>query len=232
MEEILQAGFEELGVPASPEAIANLRRYYELLCERNKVMNLTAISGEADVARLHFLDCAALLRYYDLAGLKAADVGSGAGFPGLVLKILCPDMDLTLIDAQRKRVDFQQEVVSELGLTGVQCVHGRAEDMHDLRGTFDFVLSRAVASLAVLNELCMPMVKVGGRFSAMKGPDPSLEMQESKRACYVLGGRHVRVEKYTIPGTDVTHSLIFVRKEQPSPSQYPRRYASIKKKPL
>ena len=232
MEKILRSGFAELGIPASEEAIAALRRYYELLHERNQVMNLTSIEGEADTARLHFLDCAALLRYMDLSGQKVLDVGSGAGFPGLVLKLLCPGMELTMLDSQLKRVDFQREVTAALGLENVSILHGRAEEMTELRGQFDVVISRAVAKLAVLNELCMPLVKVGGHFIAMKGPDPTAEMQESKRASYLLGGRHVRFERYTIPDTDVTHTLIFVLKEQPSPAQYPRRYSSIKKQPL
>ena len=232
MEETLRSGFAELGVTVSEEAIAQLRRYYELLSEKNKVMNLTAIEGEEDVARLHFMDCGALLRYLDLACMKVLDVGSGAGFPGLVLKILCPSLELTMLDSQLKRVEFQREVVEALGLTGVTCLHGRAEEMQELRGQFDLVISRAVAKLVILNELCMPLVKVGGHFIAMKGPDPSQEMVEAKRASYVLGGRHVRYEKYTIPGTDVSHTYLFVLKEQPSPSQYPRRYASIKKQPL
>ena len=232
MEEILRSGFAELGVPVSDEAIAMFRRYYEMLTERNRVMNLTAIEGEENVARLHFLDCGALLRFGNPTGVQVLDVGSGAGFPGLVLKILCPSLELTLLDAQQKRTDFQREVVDALGLENVRCLHGRAEEMTGMRGQYDLVVSRAVAKLSILNELCMPLVRIGGLFVAMKGPDPSAEMQESKRSCYLLGGRHVRYQPYTIPGTDVTHTYIFVIKEQPSPSQYPRRYASIKKQPL
>ena len=232
MENILRSGFAAMGVDVTDKALAAFRKYYELLMERNQVMNLTAIEGEEDTARLHFLDCGALLRFKDLSGMKILDVGSGAGFPGLVLKILCPEAELTMLDAQRKRTEFQQEIVDALGLENVRCMHGRAEEMTELRGQFDIVISRAVAKLSILNELCMPLVKVGGRFIAMKGPDPTQEMQESKRACYLMGGRHVRYEPYTIPGTDVTHTFIFVIKEQPSPSQYPRRYSSIKKQPL
>ena len=232
MENILRSGFAAMGVDVTDKALAAFRKYYELLTERNQVMNLTAIEGEEDTARLHFLDCGALLRFKDLSGMKILDVGSGAGFPGLVLKILCPEAELTMLDAQRKRTEFQQEIVDALGLENVRCMHGRAEEMTELRGQFDIVISRAVAKLSILNELCMPLVKVGGRFIAMKGPDPTQEMQESKRACYLMGGRHVRYEPYTIQGTDVTHTFIFVIKEQPSPSQYPRRYSSIKKQPL
>ena len=232
MEEILRAGFAELGVPVTDEMIAAFRKYYELLTERHRVMNLTAIEGEENVARLHFLDCGALLRFGTPAGIRVLDVGSGAGFPGLVLKILCPSMELTLLDAQQKRAAFQQEVVDALGLKNVRCLHGRAEEMTEMRGQFDLVISRAVAKLSILNELCMPLLRVGGHFVAMKGPDPTAEMQEAKRSSDLLGGRHVRYQKYTIPGTDVTHTFIFVIKEQPSPSQYPRRYANIKKQPL
>lgn len=232
MENILRSGFAALGVDVTDKALAALRRYYELLTERNRVMNLTAIEGEEAVARLHFLDCGALLSFLDLSGMSILDVGSGAGFPGLVLKILCPDTEVTLLDAQRKRMEFQKEVVDALGLKNVRCLHGRAEEMTDMRGKYDLVISRAVAKLSILNELCMPMVRVGGHFIAMKGPDPSEEMAESKRASYLMGGRHVRYQAYTIPGTDVTHTFIFVLKEQPSPSQYPRRYSSIKKQPL
>lgn len=232
MEEILRAGFAELGIPVPPGAIEALRTYYELLEERNQVTNLTAITGEEDVARFHFLDCAALLHYKDLSGLRVLDVGSGAGFPGLVLSILCPAVDLTLVDSQQKRVLFQQDVVSALGLENVRCIHGRVEDLPELRGQFDLVISRAVAHLKILTELCMPTLKLEGVFVSMKGPDPTEEMREAKRACHVLGGRAVRQEKYTIPGTNVTHSLIMVRKEAPSPAKYPRRYSNIKKNPL
>ena len=232
MEEILRAGFAELNLPLPEGAVQKLRAYYSLLEEKNRVMNLTAITGEADTARLHFLDCGALLRYLDLDGKTASDIGTGAGFPGLVLKILSPGTEMTLLDSLQKRVGFLQEVCTALSLTGVTCIAGRAEEQTALRETFDVVTSRAVARLSMLCELCLPLVKVGGIFAAMKGPEPEEELAEAKNAVARLGGGEVRVEKYTVPGTDAVHSLVLVKKLRPTPAGYPRRFAVIKKNPL
>ena len=232
MEEILRAGFEELGVPLSPEAEGQLRAFYTLLEEKNKVMNLTAIKGEADVARQHFLDCGAVLKFLDLRAKTVLDVGSGAGFPGLVLKILCPELELLSLDSQQKRVDFQWEVIRALQLGGVYAMAGRAEEMKPLRGRFDAVTSRAVARLNVLAELCLPQMRVGGVFAAMKGPAPEEEITEAARGIALLGGAEPRVERYTIPGTDAVHSLVLIEKTAPTPKTYPRRFAAIKKQPL
>ena len=232
MEEILRAGFAALGVPVPPDALEKLRAYYTLLDEKNRVMNLTAITGEEDTARLHFLDCGALLRWLNLEGKTAADIGTGAGFPGLVLKILSPGTDMTLLDSLQKRVGFLQEVCDALSLTGVTCIAGRAEEQTALRETFDVVTSRAVARLSMLCELCLPLVKVGGTFAAMKGPEPEEELAEAKNAVARLGGGDVRVEKYALPGTDAVHSLVLVKKLRPTPAAYPRRFAVIKKNPL
>lgn len=231
MEEILRAGFAELGVAADEAAIRNLRRYYERLEEKNAVMNLTAIQGETDTARLHFLDCGAVLRYVSPEGKTLLDVGSGAGFPGLVLKILRPGAAVTLLDSLRKRVVFLRETADALGLDAA-CVAGRAEEMPELRESFDIVTSRAVARLDTLCELCLPLVKVGGVFAAMKGPDVDEELSEAARAVRLLGGGAPRVERYTIPGTDIVHTAVLIPKERPTPGQYPRRFAVIKKNPL
>lgn len=231
MREILISGFARLGVEASGEAVAALERYAALLEEKNKVMNLTAIKGAEDTARLHFLDCGALLRCFDPAGKSLLDVGSGAGFPGLVLKILSPEMKLTMLDSLQKRVTFQQETAAALGLEGVECLCARAEEL-DRRESFDVVTSRAVARLSILSELCLPLVKVGGLFAAMKGPDPEEELAEAKKAIALLGGGNIRVERYTIPDTDVVHSAVLIEKVRPTPAKYPRRYAVIKKSPL
>ncbi len=232
MEEILREGFAALGVPVTGEALAGLEKYYALLEEKNRVMNLTAIQGEEETARLHFLDCGALLRWLDPAGKRVLDLGSGAGFPGLVLKLLCPDMELTMLDSLQKRVAFQQEAADALGLAGVCPTAGRAEEMTDFRERFDIVTSRAVARLNVLAELALPMVRPGGVFAAMKGPDPEEEIREAKRALALLGGGAVRVEKYAVPGTDAVHSLVLIEKAAPTPARYPRRFAQIKKSPL
>lgn len=232
MRQILAAGFDALGVPATEEALAALERFYVLLDEKNKVMNLTAIKGEEDAARLHFLDCGALLRYIDPAGKTLADVGSGAGFPGLVLKILSPETKLTSLDSLGKRIAFQQETAAALGLEGVECLCARAEELSDRRESFDIVTSRAVARLSILAELCLPLVKVGGVFAAMKGPEPGEEISQAERGIRLLGGGAPRVERYAVPGTDAVHSVVLIEKRRPTPAKYPRRYAMIKKQPL
>lgn len=232
MRQILAAGFDALGVPATEEALAALERFYVLLDEKNKVMNLTAIKGEEDAARLHFLDCGALLRYIDPVGKTLADVGSGAGFPGLVLKILSPKTKLTSLDSLGKRITFQQETAAALGLEGVECLCARAEELSDRRESFDIVTSRAVARLSILAELCLPLVKVGGVFAAMKGPEPGEEISQAERGIRLLGGGAPRVERYAVPGTDAVHSVVLIEKRRPTPAKYPRRYAMIKKQPL
>lgn len=232
MEEILTSGLAELGVPATAAQLSQLRAYYTLLDERSKVMNLTAIEGEEATARLHFLDSAALLRYVRLSGKTAADIGSGAGFPGLIAAILAPDADITLIDSLQKRVTFQQEVCDTVGLGNVTCLAGRAEEESALRESFEVVTSRAVARMTMLCELCLPLVRVGGVFAAMKGPEPEEEVQEAARCIRTLGGGKPRIEKYTVPGTDAVHSVVIIPKTAPTPAKYPRRFAMIKKQPL
>ena len=233
LEQLLRQGFEELGLPLDAEAERRYRAYYEALEETNKVMNLTAISGEEDVARLHFLDSVQLLTMADLRGARVIDVGTGAGFPGLALKIACPEMDLTLLDSLDKRLGFLRRCCGELGLDDVACVHARAEEIPDgLREGFDFAVSRAVARLNLLCELCLPYVRPGGAFIAMKGPELETELREAYTAIKTLGASVERRVDYTIPGTDVTHSAVIIRKEKNSPARYPRRWAQIKKNPL
>lgn len=233
MEQILREGLAALGVDADGAALGRLRRYAALLEEKNRVMNLTAIEGEEDVARLHFLDCAALLALPEFRGETLLDVGSGAGFPGLALKILRPELDVTLLDSLDKRVGFLRETGEALGLTGLTCVHGRAEEAAaEGRGRYDLVTSRAVARLNVLCELCLPFVKTGGAFLAMKGPEPEEELREAARAIRLLGGGDARVARYEVPGAGATHSVVVIRKLSPTPKEYPRRWAQIKKAAL
>ena len=233
LEEILQEGFETLGLPLPEEACARYRTYYTLLEEKNRVMNLTAITGEENVARLHFLDCAALLRYTSFAGKAVYDIGTGAGFPGLALKIACPEMNLTLLDSLDKRIGFLKEVCSALGFEDTPCLHARAEEAaKDHREKADIVTSRAVAGLNVLSELCLPFVKEGGLFLAMKGPDFEQELDEARPAIRRLGGKVETCEVYTVPGTEIRHSVILIRKVGKTPAAYPRRWAQIKKAPI
>ena len=233
LEEILKEGFEQLHLEADEKAVERYRIYHDYLEEINKVMNLTAISGEEDVARLHFLDCAALLTLWDFKGKKVLDVGSGAGFPGMALKIACPDMELTLLDSLDKRVKFLSNLSEKLGFEDVKCVHMRAEEAPaDYRQGFDIVTSRAVARLNLLCELCLPFVKKGGVFIAMKGPDCETEVQEAKKAIGILGGKVLEIKDYAVPGLEVSHNALIIKKEKDTPPKYPRRWAQIKKQAL
>ncbi len=191
----------------------SLLRFGELLLEKNKVMNLTAITDPEDVASLHFLDSAALLTLADLKGKTVVDVGTGAGFPGMPMKILEPSIQLTLLDSLGKRITFLQEVCNELGLQNVQCVHARAEEFAaEHRQSFDFAVSRAVANLSVLCELCLPLVKAGGYFLSMKSVESDEELESAKKAIKTLGGQVERTADYQIPGTEVVHRVIFIKK--------------------
>jgi 16S rRNA (guanine527-N7)-methyltransferase len=233
MEEILNSGLSELGITPAPKAIKNLETYFEYLEERNRVMNLTAISGEEDVARLHFLDCAQLLSLCDFKEKKVIDVGTGAGFPGLVLKIIQPDMNLTLLDSLNKRIDFLSETCMRIELNDVQCIHARAEEIApEQRAAYDIAVSRAVARLGVLCEMCLPYIRVGGLFIAMKGPDCDVEVCEAANAMQLLGAQLKDTIRYTIPGTDITHAAVIIEKIKPTHPKYPRKWAQIKKQPL
>ena len=233
MRQILSDGLALLQIPCDKEKIEQFCTYYDMLTEKNAVMNLTAIKGEEDTARLHFLDCAALLTVSDFAGKSVVDIGTGAGFPGIPLKILQPDLSLTLLDSHGKRMTFVADVCEKLHFADTRCVCERAEDVcADIGGSFDIAVSRAVARLNILCELCLPFVNVGGVFIAMKGPDCADELREAEGALSALGGAAAEVRRYVIPGTDVTHSAVLIRKAQPTPARYPRRWAKILKQPL
>lgn len=231
MRAILESGLRDLNLPT--EGVPALLRYGEMLIETNQVMNLTAITEPSEVARLHFLDCAALLGLLDFKDKSVADIGTGAGFPGLPLRIVEPRIRLTLLDALQKRVNFLQGVCDELGLDDVQCIHGRAEEFAaQHREQFDIVTSRAVASLPMLAELSLPLVKVGGVFAAMKSVASDEELDTAAHAISLLGGELEKVNDYLIPGTEVRHRLIQIRKVRSSPQKYPRAFGKIKKNPL
>jgi 16S rRNA (guanine527-N7)-methyltransferase len=231
METLLREGLNSLGL--STEGIPSLLRYADLLVEKNKVMNLTAITEPADIATLHFLDSVSLLALADLRDKTVADVGTGAGFPGIPLRIVEPSIHLTLLDSLNKRVDFLKEVCADLELTDVACVHARAEEFAaSHRESFDIVTSRAVANLQLLAELCLPLVKVGGYFLSMKSVDSDQELQDAQHAVTLLGGTVEKCADYTIPGTDVRHRVIFIKKTKETPKKYPRSFAKIKKNPL
>ena len=231
MQELLKNGLRELGLDT--EKAETLAHFAGLMLAKNAVMNLTRITEPDAVARLHLLDSAALLRFADLRGKKVVDVGTGAGFPGMPLRILEPDFDLTLLDSLGKRVEWLREACDTLSLRRVECVHARAEEFAaEKREQFDFALSRAVANLQVLCELCLPLVCVGGRFLAMKSVDSDEEINAAKNAVKTLGGKIAAIEDYTIPTSSVVHRLVIIEKTAPTPKGYPRAFAKIKKSPL
>ena len=217
MEAILKEGLAQLGLDTG--SIPALTEFSRRLLEKNRVMNLTAITEPADVARLHLLDCACLLTAADFRGKQVVDVGTGAGFPGMPLRLLEPDFDLTLLDSLGKRIDFLQETVDAMGLQRVRCIHARAEEFaRQHREQYDIAASRAVAQLNVLCELALPLVKVGGQFLAMKSVDTDDEIQRARSAIAQLGGKIGKIWDYAIPGTEVRHRVVIIRKERPTPA--------------
>lgn len=235
MRDILIQGAQKLNIPLSEEALESFCRYYTFLEERNRVMNLTAITGEKDVAALHFLDSLALLTLDNFADKFVIDIGSGAGFPGIPMKIADDRIKLTLLDAQQKRVAFSDELCALLRIKDIRCLHARAEEaahLPELRGEFDFAVSRAVARLNILSELCLPFVKMGGAFIAMKGTGSDDEIVEAENGVIKLGAEIEKSRDYEIPGTSVLHRAVVIRKKAPTPDIYPRRFAKIEKKPL
>lgn len=235
MKEQLNTGLLQLGLSPDPVAVEKLERYAALLLEQNQVMNLTAITDPQQVASLHLLDSAALLSLVSLKGKTLIDVGTGAGFPGIVLKILEPSLDLTLLDGLQKRLDWLGSVCEALNLSPVTRLHGRAEEFSlkpPYREGFDFATARAVASMNVLSEMCLPYVKVGGTFLAMKSVGSDEELSQAAHGISLLGGRVAGLEDYPVPHTDVIHRVIRIEKTAPTPKGYPRRWAKIQKAPL
>ena len=231
MKQALLEGVKPLGIALSEEQAEGFCRYGTLLVEKNAVMNLTAITEPKDVALLHFADCVALTKIRDFKGKRIIDVGCGAGFPGVPLKIAEPTLDLTLLDATAKRMNWlEQELLPELGLSA-QCLTGRAEELIEgRREGYDIAVSRAVARLNMLCELCLPFVKVGGFFLAMKGAAASDEAEEAKAAIRLLGGKLREIAEYPIG--DAMHRVVVIEKVRPTPPRYPRRFAKIKQQPL
>lgn len=236
MKDILKSGFAAMNVAVTNEALEKFVRYYELLTEYNKKVNLTAITAPDEVAVKHFLDSASLFGIYEpQQSCRVIDVGTGAGFPGLPLKIVRGDIQLTLADSLAKRVDFLKLCVSELGLDGVECIHARAEELakkDGYRESFDIAVSRAVANMATLCEYCLPFVKVGGLFAAYKGPSAAEELAGAKNAAETLGGGNTCIKLAQIAEHDLSHSIVFIDKMRPTPPKYPRGGNKASSKPL
>lgn len=228
---LLEDGLHRLGLNPDRQAIHRLSLYCDRLLEKNKMMNLTAITEETEVITLHFLDSAALLPSKALYGKKILDVGTGAGFPGVVLKILDPTIKLTLMDTLGKRVDWLGELCRELGFADVTCLKARAEELSltkEYREQFDVVVSRALAAMPILAELCIPYVKVGGLFMAMKSNKTDEEIEGAEECVRILGGEKPFVMDYILPDTEIYHRIVTVLKKEPTPSGYPRKWSKIK----
>ncbi|MGI6707119.1 MAG: 16S rRNA (guanine(527)-N(7))-methyltransferase RsmG [Clostridia bacterium] len=236
MERILKETALEMGIAVDERALSRFSQYYHVLLDWNKRMNLTAITEEEEVAKKHFLDSISpLTGQWIPQKASLIDVGTGAGFPGIPLKIVREDLKLTLLDSLQKRVNFLEEVTGVLGLTNIEIYHGRAEDYGrkaEFRGKFDIGVSRAVAELPVLLELVLPFIKIGGLFIAYKGPGVFEEIEEGKKALELLGGRVEDILSVEIPGTDLKHYLTIVRKSKQTPTKYPRKAGKPERSPI
>lgn len=228
MRETLRSGLPKLGLTLSETQLDTLCAFAGALLEKNQVMNLTAITEPEAVARLHLLDSLTLLDAADFRGKTVVDVGCGAGFPGVPLKIAEPSIQLTLLDSLGKRMNWLSETLPGLGVEA-ECVTARAEEW-ERRECFDLAVSRAVARLNVLAELCLPLVNVGGRFLAMKGAGAERELDEAQNALRLLGGKVAGVRTYSLDGAE--HRVIVVEKVSATPGKYPRRFVKIKQSPL
>lgn len=233
--DLLQKYTQDFKISLTDAQYKQFQRYFELLAEWNEKMNLTAITDENGVALKHFADSLTLLNYVDIEqNSRVADVGTGAGFPGVVLKIARPDIKLTLIDSLNKRLVFLGEVCSQLGIEA-ELIHSRAEDGardEKLRESYDFVVSRAVARMNVLCEYCLPYVKVGGAFCAMKGAQANEEFKEALNAVNTLGGRFENKFFFELPQDGGERAIAVVRKTKNTPQKYPRQSGKIKAKAL
>ncbi|KAB3533837.1 16S rRNA (guanine(527)-N(7))-methyltransferase RsmG [Alkaliphilus pronyensis] len=233
--DIIKAGCSELDIEIDNIHVEKLVKYKDLLIEWNKKMNLTAIKDDEEIAIKHFLDSLACLKVKGLVEGKLIDIGTGAGFPGIPIKILKDDIKTTLLDALNKRLEFLKEVCRHLDLTDVEYLHGRAEDYgrdEAFRENFDFAVARAVAPLNVLVEYCLPFVRVGGLFICQKGPNLNEELKEAEAAINILGGRLVEDLIIKLPFMDIKHRIIVIEKNKQTPTKYPRRAGKPSKNPI
>ena len=235
-------GCKKLGLELDELKAEKLYRYYELVVEKNKVMNLTAITEEDEFISKHFVDSLSIIKAPDLKdelaqakGIKLIDVGTGAGFPGMVLKIVFPSLKITLFDSLKKRLNFLDEVVAELELKDIETLHGRAEDYGNnklYREKYDICVSRAVANMSSLSEYCLPFVKPDGLFVAYKSGESHSEIREASEAIKILGGNTEDIQDFMLPDSDIERSIVSVRKIKKTPAQYPRKAGTPAKEPI
>ena len=226
-----------LGIDLTEKQISQFMRYYELLVEWNSFMNLTGITEFDEVMKKHFIDSLSLIKALELKenALSLIDIGTGAGFPGLPLKIAYPNLKVTLLDSLNKRIKFLDEVITQLGLENIDTVHGRAEDFakpDKLREKYDICVSRAVANLSTLSEYCLPFVKVGGYFVSYKSEKISEEANDAKNAIFLLGGKVKEQVEFNLPDSDIYRNLFVIEKKSGTPKKYPRKAGMATKEPL
>lgn len=231
-----KSGLSDLGIELTEKQIDQFLTYYEMLVEKNKVMNLTAITEFDEVIEKHFLDSLSLIKMKDLhIRTNVLDLGTGAGFPGIPLKIAFPELNITLMDSLNKRILFLQDVINELGLTDIEAVHGRAEEAarnKKYREKYDLCVSRAVANISTLSEYCLPFVKVGGQFISYKSGNIDEELDSAKKGIKILGGTITDVHKFDLGENKQGRSFVIIDKNQPTPKTYPRKAGTPSKNPL
>jgi 16S rRNA (guanine527-N7)-methyltransferase len=234
--ERLKRKAEILGISLTEKQMQQLKQYYEMLVEKNKVMNLTAITEWDEVVDKHFIDSISLMKAVNLDGKKSVlDLGTGAGFPGIPLKIVFPELKITLLDSLNKRILFLQDVIETLELQEIKALHGRAEDYAkkpEYREQYDYCVSRAVANLTTLSEYCLPYVKVGGKFISYKSGKVKEELADIKKAMFLLGGKVEDVISFSLPETEIERDFVVIRKEKTTPKKYPRKAGLPGKEPL
>ena len=236
MNQLLEIKLKELNIQINEIQKKQFDTFYSMLVEWNKVMNLTGITEYEEVIEKHFVDSISIVNIFDLSEVNTViDVGTGAGFPGIPLKIAFPHLKITLLDSLNKRINFLDSVIDELKLDGIYTIHGRAEDFakkDDYRERYDLCVSRAVANLSTLSEYCLPYIRVGGMFISYKSGDVDDEVLESKKAISILGGKLDNVVKFQLPGTDINRSFIKIEKIKNTGKKYPRKAGLPSKEPL
>lgn len=236
MSHLLESKAKELSLTFSERQIKQFEDYYRVLIEWNHVMNLTAITEYEEVVEKHFIDSLSIINAVDFSEIfNIIDIGTGAGFPGIPLKIAFPDINITLLDSLNKRVKFLNEVIEQLGLNNINAIHGRAEDyakQKEYREQYDLCVSRAVANLSTLSEYCLPYVKINGLFIPYKSGDIDVELEKSEHAVSILGGVVSDVIRFQLPGTDIGRSFVKIKKIKSTGKKYPRKAGLPSKEPL